>query len=68
MKKVLLIAAVALCAMGCCKKADKACEGNCCAEEAAVEVVEEAEEVVEVAEVADSAAVEVVEEVAEVAE
>lgn len=65
MKKVLLIAAVALCAMGCCKKADKACEGNCCAKEAAVEVVEEAEEVVEVA---DSAAVEVVEEVAEVAE
>ena len=64
MKKVLLIAAVALCAMGCCKKADKACEGNCCAEEAAVEVVEEAE----VVEVADSAAVEVVEEVAEVAE
>ena len=29
MKKILLIAAVALCAMGCCKKA-KCHEGKCC--------------------------------------
>ncbi len=40
MKKVLFIAAIALCAMGCCKKADnKCCEAQ---EEApAVEVVAE---------------------------
>ena len=51
MKKILLIAAVALCAMGCCKKADKKCcgEGCCkdsveCCQKAAEEavVVEEA--------------------------
>ena len=31
MKKILLIAAVALCAMGCCKKADNKCgEKQCC--------------------------------------
>ena len=29
MKKVLLIALVAVCAMGCCKKAPKQCCGQC---------------------------------------
>ena len=41
MKKILLIAAVALCAMGCCKKA-KCHEGKCC-EKAAVECCQKAE-------------------------
>lgn len=44
MKKVLLIAAVALCAMGCCKKADKCCQAE--AEAAPVEEVVVAEEAV----------------------
>lgn len=55
MKKVLLIAAVALCAMSCGKKACDKCEGEC-QEAAAVEAVEEAAPVEEVA--ADSVVVE----------
>jgi len=58
MKKVLFVAAIALCAMGCCKKCDKSCQGQCCqeaaadtvvVEEAAADavVVEEAAEVIE---------------------
>lgn len=55
MKKILLIAAVAICAMGCCKKSAK-CEGKCCKEgekqecaapaatESAVEVIDTVEE------------------------
>lgn len=59
MKKVLFIAAIAMCAMSCGNKAAK-CEGHCeeaCCEAAAEEVVVE-EAVVEG--VIDSAAVEVV--------
>ena len=38
MKKVLLIAAVALCAMGCCKKAEKGeCTKDCCPKTECVE-------------------------------
>ena len=57
MKKMMFIAAIAMCAMACgnCKKCDKQCEKQC--EEAAVEVVEEA--------VADSAVVVEAEAVAE---
>lgn len=61
MKKIMFLAAIALCAMSCGNKAQKACEGECCQEEAVV-----CEEVVE--EVVDSAEVvveEVVEEAAE---
>lgn len=59
MKKVLFIAAIAMCAMSCGNKAAKCCEGKCegACEAAAEEVVVE-EPVVE--EVIDSAAVEVV--------
>lgn len=62
MKKVLLIAAVALCAMGCCKKAEKCENEGCCQEQTEVVADEATEEVV-----ADSA-VETVEEVVEVVE
>jgi len=38
MKKILLIAAVALCAMSCCKKADKGeCAKKCCPQTECVE-------------------------------
>ena len=61
MKKVLFVAAIALCAMGCCKKAENAeAEAQ---EEAAIEVVEEEATVEEVP--ADTAVVEAAEEVAE---
>ena len=59
MKKVLFIAAVALCAMGCCKKADnKCCEQKC--EEATEVGAEEApaEEVVEAPAVEEAPAAE----------
>lgn len=36
MKKILLIALVAVCAMGCCKKNAK-CEGKCCKDAAKTE-------------------------------
>ncbi len=64
MKKVLFVAAIACLAMGCCKKADKACEGECQAAPAEEVVVEEAAAEAPadsvVAEVVDSAAAEVV--------
>lgn len=59
MKKVLLIAAVALCAMSCGNKNAK-CEGSCCDAEAAV-----ATEEVVVVEEDTTAPAEVVEEVVE---
>ena len=66
MKKVLFIAIVALCAMGCCKKADgKCCKGEekqCCQQEQVVEEAAPAEAA------ADTAVVEVVEVVEQVAE
>lgn len=43
MKKVLLIALVAVCAMGCCKKSAK-CEGQCCKEGEKTECCQKAEE------------------------
>ncbi len=60
MKKVLLIAAVALCAMSCGNKNAK-CEGSCCDAEAAVAT----EKVVVVEEDTTAAPAEVVEEVVE---
>lgn len=61
MKKVMLIALVAVCAMGCCKKtADN--EGKCC-DAAQTECAAEAAEATEAT--ADTAAVEVVEVAAE---
>lgn len=63
MKKIMFVAAIALCAMSCGgNKAEKACDKQCCQEAEAVV----AEEVV-AEEVVDSAAV-VVEEVVEAAE
>ena len=59
MKKVLLIAAVALCAMSCGNKNAK-CEGSCCDSTAAVEETV----VVEEAAAQDTTVAEVVEEVA----
>ncbi len=63
MKKLMLVAAIAICAMGCCKKADGKCckeEGKCCQQEQKC-CEAEAEQAV-----ADSAVVEVpVEQVAE---
>lgn len=44
MKKVLLIAAVALCAMSCGNKNAKCCEGSCCDSTAATEEVVVVEE------------------------
>lgn len=63
MKKIMFVAAIALCAMSCGNKAQKACNGECCQEAEAVVAEEVVEEVVDSAEV-------VVEEVveAEVAE
>ncbi len=64
MKKVLLIAVVALCAMGCCKKAEnKACcegEQKACCEQKAECCADSAAVVAEEAAPADSAAVEAV--------
>ncbi len=69
MKKVLLIALVAVCAMGCCKKSAK-CEGQCCEGEKTECCQKAAEENCCEQAVADTAveeveATEVVEEVAE---
>ena len=59
MKKVLFVAAVAMCVMGCTKKAEnKAAEAQ---EEAVVEVVEEAAQEEAAPEVVEEAAAEVVE-------
>lgn len=44
MKKVLLIALVAVCAMGCCKKSAKCEEGQCCKEGEKTECCQKAEE------------------------
>jgi len=53
MKKVLFIAAIAICAMGCCKKAD----GKCCkAQEEAAPVEAVAEEAAEEAPVEEAPA------------
>ena len=59
MKKVLLIAAVAMCAMGCCKKADKCCQAE--AEAAPVEEVVAEEAVAEEAVAEEAPAAEVAE-------
>lgn len=40
MKKMLLIVAVAFAAISCGNKAEQKCEGQCCQDSAAVEVVE----------------------------
>ena len=44
MKKVLLIALVAVCAMGCCKKSAKCEEGKCCKEGEKTECCQKAAE------------------------
>ena len=50
MKKVLFIAAIAMCAMGCCKKAD----GKCCQDQEAAPVEAVAEEAAEEAPVEEA--------------
>lgn len=57
MKKVLLIALVAVCAMGCCKKSAKCEEGKCCKEGEKTECCQKAAEAEccqQAAEVADT--------------